>query len=206
MIPLFLFFDGDENKQKDVKEPIDFLRKLTSNYDCSILLCHHFRKRGSNEKIKGLDQSDLIGSFVTARLCGLMLAIAHDTEKSSKDEKYNTVICAKTWFKPIEPFQFVISNNDNKNYTHGGLGTPKTGKIRVIDMSNELAKVLKEWRLACSHSELNLVFPNSNGNYQSADNLAKRRFLPALNRAGIDKIRFHDLRLMLVYCSLMAHL
>lgn len=33
-----------------------------------------------------------------------------------------------------------------------------------------------------------------NGNYQSTDNLAKRRFLPALNRAGIDKIRFHDLR------------
>ena len=53
---------------------------------------------------------------------------------------------------------------------------------------------MKEWRLACPHSELNLVFPNSNGNYQSADNLAKRRFLPALNRAGIDKIRFHDLR------------
>ena len=82
----------------------------------------------------------------------------------------------------------------DKNYTHGGLGTPKTGKIRVIDMSNELAKVLKEWRLACPHSELILVFPNSNGNYQSADNLAKRRFMPALNRAGIDKIRFHDLR------------
>lgn len=33
-----------------------------------------------------------------------------------------------------------------------------------------------------------------NGNYQSTDNLAKRRFLPALSRAGIDKIRFHDLR------------
>ena len=82
----------------------------------------------------------------------------------------------------------------DKNYTHGGLGTPKSSKIRVIDMSNELAKVLKEWRLACPHSELNLVFPNSNGNYQSTDNLAKRRFLPALNRAGIDKIRFHDLR------------
>lgn len=61
-------------------------------------------------------------------------------------------------------------------------------------MSNELAKVLKEWRLACPHSEMNLVFSNSNGNYQSADNLAKRRFLPALNRSGIDKIRFHDLR------------
>lgn len=82
----------------------------------------------------------------------------------------------------------------DKNYTHGTLGTPKTGKIRVIDMSNELAKALKQWRIACPHSEYNLVFPNVNGNYQSAENMIKRRFLPSLNRAGIDKIRFHDLR------------
>ena len=82
----------------------------------------------------------------------------------------------------------------DKNYTHGGLGTPKTGKIRVIDMSNELAKVLKEWRLACPKGENNLVFPNNEGNYQSAENMMKRRFLPALNRTGIDRIRFHDLR------------
>lgn len=105
------FFDGDENKQKDVKTPIDFLRKITSEYDCSILLCHHSRKRGSGEKRKGLDQNDLIGSCVTARLCALVLAIVTDTEKSTPDEKVNNVISAKTWFKPIEPFQFVISDN-----------------------------------------------------------------------------------------------
>lgn len=67
--------------------------------------------------------------------------------------------------------------------------------IKSIDrLGRNYKQICEEWRLACSHSELNLVFPNSNGNYQSADNLAKRRFLPALNRAGIDKIRFHDLR------------
>ena len=82
----------------------------------------------------------------------------------------------------------------DKNYTHGKLGTPKTGKIRVIDMSDELVKVLREWRITCPHSEYNLIFPNNEGNYQSAENMMKRRFLPALNRAGIDKIRFHDLR------------
>lgn len=82
----------------------------------------------------------------------------------------------------------------DKNYTNGTLGTPKTGKIRVIDMSDELAKVLREWRMACPKGENNLVFPNNEGNYQSAENMMKRRFLPALNRAGIDKIRFHDLR------------
>ena len=82
----------------------------------------------------------------------------------------------------------------DKNYTHGRLGTPKTGKIRVIDMSDELAKVLREWRIACPVSENKLVFPNNEGNYQSAENMMKRRFIPALNRAGIEQIRFHDLR------------
>ncbi len=92
-------------------------------------------------------------------------------------------------------------NTVDKNYTHGKLGTPKTGKIRVIDISDELVKVLREWRIACPHSECNLIFPNNDGNYQSAENMLKRRFLPALNRAGIDKIRFHDLRL--TYASLL---
>lgn len=144
------FFDGDENKQKDVKEPIDFLRKLTSNYDCSILLCHHSRKRGSNEKRKGLDQSDLIGSFVTARLCGLMLAIAHDADKSSKEEKYNNVICAKTWFKPIDPFQFVILNGDNQymqviytaeEVTNSGKSKTQQVKDKIVDFLSSMPEV-----------------------------------------------------------------
>lgn len=82
----------------------------------------------------------------------------------------------------------------DKNYVNGRLGTPKSSKNRYVDMSDELARVLKEWRLACPHSELNLVFPNSEGKYQSADNMIKRRFIPSLSRAGIDSIRFHDLR------------
>ncbi len=61
-------------------------------------------------------------------------------------------------------------------------------------MSDELAKVLREWRIACPVSENKLVFPNNEGNYQSAENMMKRRFIPALNRAGIEQIRFHDLR------------
>lgn len=166
------FFDGDENKQKDVKEPIDFLRKLTSNYDCSILLCHHSRKRGSSEKRKGLDQSDLIGSFVTARLCGLMLAIAHDIEKSTKEEKYNTVICAKTWFRPIEPFQFVISNSENQyiqviytteEVSNNGKNKAQQAKEKIVSILSSMpeigfsAKSLK-CIAGCSDRTVNNVF------------------------------------------------
>ena len=82
----------------------------------------------------------------------------------------------------------------DKNYTHGRLGTPKTGKIRKVDMSLELVKVLKEWRLACPKGEKNLLFPNSEGEYQDANNMIKRRYKPALNRARINYIKFHGLR------------
>lgn len=82
----------------------------------------------------------------------------------------------------------------DKNFTHGQVGTTKTGKVRKVDMSLELVKVLKEWRLACPKGEHNLVFPNGDGGYQDANNMIKRRFKPALNRAGIDSLRFHDLR------------
>ncbi len=82
----------------------------------------------------------------------------------------------------------------DKNYVGGKIGLPKNGKIRYVDMSSELARILKEWRLACPHSDKNLVFPNSSGNYMSPDNMVKRRYKPILNRAGIDERRFHDLR------------
>ncbi len=85
--------------------------------------------------------------------------------------------------------------NVDKNYTHGAVCSPKTKySIRKIDMSQELAKVLKVWRLQCPHSKNDLVFPNSNGEYMDANNMVKRRFVPALRRTGLDKIRFHDLR------------
>ena len=82
----------------------------------------------------------------------------------------------------------------DKNYTHGRVGTTKTNQIRYVDISKELARILKEWRLACPNGEYNLVFPNNQGQYQDAQNMLKRRFKPSLQRAGIDDIRFHDLR------------
>jgi len=82
----------------------------------------------------------------------------------------------------------------SKSYTHGRLGETKTGKTRRIDMSPVLAKVLREWKLACPVCTHNLVFPNNNGEYQDGNNMRKRHYYPALERAGLHKRRFHDLR------------
>lgn len=65
----------------------------------------------------------------------------------------------------------------NKSFTHGVLGTTKTGKERKIKISLTVTKFLKEWKMACPKSELNLVFPNANGNYMDSQNIMKRRDL-----------------------------
>ncbi|HBG49952.1 MAG TPA: hypothetical protein DDW90_10725 [Cyanobacteria bacterium UBA9971] len=77
----------------------------------------------------------------------------------------------------------------------GQFVTPKTPKSkRRINMTDELVKVLKEWRLRCPNGELNLVFPNNEGKFMDEHNLKRRKFVPVLRRAGVNQIRFHDLR------------
>ncbi len=72
---------------------------------------------------------------------------------------------------------------------------PKSNRsIRRIDMSPTLVRELKKHKLACPVSELDLVFCNSKGKPLEPDNLVKRQFLPALRRAKLRRMRFHDLR------------
>jgi integrase len=52
----------------------------------------------------------------------------------------------------------------------------------------------RRWRLQCPPGAHDLVFPNGAGNPESHSNLLNRGFYPALRRAGLRKIRFHDLR------------
>jgi integrase len=82
-----------------------------------------------------------------------------------------------------------------RTYNHGHFYEPKTKTSRrKIDLAPELIRALKRWKLACPRGELDLVFPTSIGTIDSADNMIKRRFFPALKAAGLPKIRFHDLR------------
>ena len=82
-----------------------------------------------------------------------------------------------------------------RTYNYGRFYKPKTKTSRrKIDLASELVSELRKWKLACPKNELNLVFPNNVGKPWHPVNMVKRQFLPALKRAKLPRIRFHDLR------------
>jgi integrase len=82
-----------------------------------------------------------------------------------------------------------------RSWKEGSFSRPKTqAGVRRIDLPKFLVAELREWHLACPKGEFDLVFPNLVGNPMSSTNLLQRGFYPALRRAGLRKIRFHDLR------------
>jgi integrase len=83
----------------------------------------------------------------------------------------------------------------NRTFNHGRFYAPKSRySKRKIDMVPQLVSQLKEWKLACPKSELDLVFPNAKGNPIDANNLLNRVYNPALKKANLHRMRFHDLR------------
>lgn len=83
----------------------------------------------------------------------------------------------------------------NRTFNHGRFYEPKTkSSKRKIDLAPQLVTQLKEWKLACPGNDLDLVYPNEEGKPLSPINMVKRKFEPALKKAKIDRIRFHDLR------------
>ena len=85
-----------------------------------------------------------------------------------------------------------------RTYSCGKFTTPKSKySLRSIDMAPTLAKVLKRFR----HLKSDLVFCTEKGTPFNPVNLVNREFCPALTRAGLRRIRFHDLRH--TYCALL---
>ncbi len=73
--------------------------------------------------------------------------------------------------------------------------TPKSLKSnRTIEMSPRLREALELHRLISPRSSYDLVFCTPQGKPLHAENMVKREFLPALSRAGLRRVRFHDLR------------
>lgn len=80
-------------------------------------------------------------------------------------------------------------------WKEGAYVEPKTRySVRRIDINDALVIELKAWRLACPKGPDDLVFPKLEGRPMSHANLLQLGFYSALRRAGLRKIRFHDLR------------
>src|SRR5215469_5767001 len=90
-----------------------------------------------------------------------------------------------------------------RNWSHGRFTTPKSKKSRRVDLSKSLRAVLMELRdarlLAAMMTDKTsvadeLVFPSHAGTVIKPDNIVPRYMEPALEKAGLRRFRFHDLR------------
>ena len=94
-----------------------------------------------------------------------------------------------------------------RNWSHGELGTPKNGKGRRVDMSQGLAKALKEWievqdLEAAMSGQLppEILFPGNLGGTRRAPHYMAENFLryklwfPLLKKAGVRRLGIHSTR------------
>ena len=73
---------------------------------------------------------------------------------------------------------------------------------RQVRLSGEALRILREQLLARAPNDLGLVFPTPNGSVWRKDNFMARVFRPAVRRAHLEPLRFHDLRH--TYAALMV--
>jgi integrase len=73
---------------------------------------------------------------------------------------------------------------------------------RQVRLSGEALRLLREQLIARTPNELGLVFPTPGGSVWRKDNFMARIFRPAVRRAGLEPLRFHDLRH--TYAALMV--
>ena len=89
-----------------------------------------------------------------------------------------------------------------RGLVRGKIQTPKNGKNRRVDMSLQLTQVLNQHLVESKKKGLALglgalpeyIFTNSNGGLIDKDNWRRRVFAKALQKAGLRKVRIHDLR------------
>ncbi len=80
---------------------------------------------------------------------------------------------------------------------------PVPHNIMEIKGSEGLITALKQWKLRCPKGDHDLVFPHDKGGPLNHGILLRSGFHPALRRAKLRHIRFHDLRH--TFASLLIH-
>jgi integrase len=78
----------------------------------------------------------------------------------------------------------------------GAIQQPKSrGSVRAVAMAPTLVSALRRHRLASPFSEEgDPIFASERGTPLDGGNMVRRALVPALRRAGLPQIRFHDLR------------
>ena len=93
--------------------------------------------------------------------------------------------------------------NDDRLHVRGSISngiekTTKTGRTRTVKLLAPVVQDLREWRMACGRpSDSELIFPMQDGRAWTAAkyrNWSDRIFDPAVERAGLSKIRVYDCR------------
>jgi len=99
-----------------------------------------------------------------------------------------------------DPHRYILVQH---NYVRKQFTTPKSKKPRRVDLSRQLRQVLldlRDQRLLDAFTQGktsiadDLAFPSRVGTVLDPANLVHYFFLPCVERAGLRKIRFHDLR------------
>jgi len=149
--------------------------------------------------------------------------VSHFLELTRKDfpEYYPLMLCAfRTGMRLGEILALGWDDVDfernvievRRSYSGGYFSTPKSHKVRFVDMSEQLKEVLQQHYKALLHrfkdqlpacnveySEksrevIHLVFPNKYGKPVDGANLKHRVFYKIIQKAGIHRFRFHDIR------------
>jgi integrase len=125
--------------------------------------------------------------------------------KATKDRKYKTLfmLAIMSGARQGELIGLKWSDVDWKNNqihiqrtfnNQAWYDTKTATSNRKIDLGPSMMAGLKRWRLACKPCELNLIFPNDAGGPLNHNNMVSRHFNPALRKADLGHVRFHDVR------------
>jgi len=101
---------------------------------------------------------------------------------------------------PNDPNRFILVQ---RNYAQGHFTSPKSNRSRRVDLSRQIRAELLALREQHLLSAMlagkasiadDLVFPSQAGTVIKPDNIVPRYMEPALEKAGLRRFRFHDLR------------